>query len=149
MSISVKSIEEEYEYIKAQKCKCGGDYKIQHVDLVPGPGDEISVECLLCGNGKEFIFDISSFLSLGTVENSAHMLKHSLFSKSEKGYRGPVIISSTSPTSPISSRIYFDHNRNASSEKSKSSPSTDYQKKNASIKNGFFQKMFNKLRKTK
>jgi hypothetical protein len=62
----VKKIEEEYNYIIAQACSCGGIYSVVPPAILQvcfkksnRVYDGISTRCILCGNTRDFLFDIT------------------------------------------------------------------------------------------
>jgi len=64
--ITVGSVPEEYFYIQRQSCYCGGNFKIASQKLLE-KGDKrydlLMVKCKDCGEAREFIFNVKSFLS--------------------------------------------------------------------------------------
>ena len=64
-AITVKSILEEYEHLRNQKCKCGGNLERKMQSLIFNedniPFDLLTCECRNCEEEKEFYFNISSF----------------------------------------------------------------------------------------
>lgn len=63
--ITVGSVPEEYFYIQRQRCYCGGDFKIASQKLLKKNDkryDLLMVKCGGCGEAKEFIFNVKSFL---------------------------------------------------------------------------------------
>ncbi len=64
-AVKVNSIREEYEYIAAQRCPCGGPYARQgqalHFDDDQVPHDRITVQCTSCGTTAEYWFNCSAF----------------------------------------------------------------------------------------
>jgi len=69
-AIAVNSIEEEYEYVNSQRCKCGGCYERTMQSFSEGPieHDILTVKCVKCGLEAQFVFDISSFYGKGLEE---------------------------------------------------------------------------------
>lgn len=64
-AITVNSILEEYEYLRKQKCKCGGNLERKMQSLMFNedniPFDLLTCECSKCEEKEEFYFNISSF----------------------------------------------------------------------------------------
>lgn len=64
-AVSVNSIREEYDYIRAHPCECGGAWDRQRQALIFSdekiPFDQISVKCHSCARDGEFWFNCSTF----------------------------------------------------------------------------------------
>ena len=63
--ISVDSVREEYEYMEAHKCACGGKWELdmQAARDGPAPGiliDEMNVHCHNCGQKSTFRFTVDT-----------------------------------------------------------------------------------------
>jgi hypothetical protein len=64
--VKVKTVAEEYEFIRKQECKkCGqiGTYKVEMQSLVFSRGfpcDDLNCTCLNCGHKKTFVFDVTT-----------------------------------------------------------------------------------------
>lgn len=62
--IPANSLTFEAIHIMAQRCVCGGEYRIkaQYLTEVEGkPVDRIEVVCVRCGNKQDFYFDVHTF----------------------------------------------------------------------------------------
>jgi len=63
-AIRVHCVDQEYWYVKRQKCDCGGDFKVVSQSLIAEKGchfDSLQVSCENCAASGTFTFDISSF----------------------------------------------------------------------------------------
>lgn len=63
-AIPVKSVAEEYEYLRCQQCpQCGGfGYQLRQQALLQteaGPRDMLDTECITCYAVRTFYFDIT------------------------------------------------------------------------------------------
>jgi hypothetical protein len=63
--IKVKTVGEEYEFVRKQPCeKCGQTdaYKVEMQRLIfrkGHPCDDLNCVCVLCGHKKTFVFDVT------------------------------------------------------------------------------------------
>ncbi len=59
-AIQVHSVAEEYAYVLAHPCTCGGRWRLRMQALLRGPQgrhyDQLDVECLRCGARKSWLF---------------------------------------------------------------------------------------------
>ncbi len=63
-AIPVKSVPEEYEYLRRQRCTCGGTFVLVLQALHEHEGrkfDVLNVRCGKCGASRSYTFDINSF----------------------------------------------------------------------------------------
>ncbi len=64
-AIRVKSIKDEYIYLRVHPCFCGGTWRPVSQSLVDGGDgnsyDVIGAQCLSCKREQHFVFDINSF----------------------------------------------------------------------------------------
>lgn len=64
-AVRVKSVPDEYQYIRLNPCLCGGNYRPKMQSLATGDKadhyDVISAQCMSCGRERIFVFDINSF----------------------------------------------------------------------------------------
>ena len=63
-AIPVNSVPEEYEYLRRQRCTCGGAFKFAGQALYEHQGrsfDVLHVRCEKCGAARDYTFDINSF----------------------------------------------------------------------------------------
>jgi hypothetical protein len=63
-TMAVNHVDEEYRYLRAALCECGGSWKphrqaLMHID--GRPHDKLSPVCTSCGKEGRFVFDISRF----------------------------------------------------------------------------------------
>lgn len=63
-AIPVKSVDEEYEYLRRQRCpQCGGlGYKLKQQSLLQtaaGPCDKLETECITCSATRTFFFNVT------------------------------------------------------------------------------------------
>jgi hypothetical protein len=64
-AISVNSVEEEYKYLRQQRCpQCGGlGYKLIRQSLLDtevGPCDRLETECVTCSGTQNFFFNVTA-----------------------------------------------------------------------------------------
>jgi len=71
--IPVDSVPEEYEYVKKQRCDCGGNYEVtgQSTGKVEDRNfDELRSTCKKCGKERAFFFDVTSLFKEYEVDRS-------------------------------------------------------------------------------
>lgn len=59
--IQVSNIHSEYEYVRAAVCKCSGGFEVTGQTLTWDFTDLLHVRCVLCGEKREFEFDVTKF----------------------------------------------------------------------------------------
>jgi hypothetical protein len=61
-AVRVHCVAQEYWYIRRKRCDCGGRYvKDMHATLLDRK-DVLRMRCEQCGELRDFVFDVSSFL---------------------------------------------------------------------------------------
>ena len=78
MPIKVGCVDQEYWYIRKQRCPCGGELKGTKQSLLDGPlgaADLLETTCVNCGQQREFLFDISGFMGKSLSSQKGELMQ--------------------------------------------------------------------------